>query len=340
MGSYLAPDLSALSELVLTIAGDLGPRPFVNAKELRLVTTRNDRPSKRKQIRNSLIVAIIRNFSVTTDISLLPEISNSVGAHLAAKLEGFASDERTLTDELCDMICIWAKCPPRFSISRAAAFPMPIVLDINKVSPQHEVVIGADLELIVRSPLGAKRLLAQAKVLDPQSLKLRCDSVAGWEKLRVQLAKCRKEAPGLAYLLIYVPEGQLNGARYKFSTWEQGFVTSGRGADSRFGATLISVDKLIDKHDAWLNRPPLNYPGVGRFQPLGISFTQLLLEMFTCVQGVWGYFPSSQSVSMERDDAQQPYRLLDITVGGVEENAWAETVVPYFRGILNETREG
>ena len=53
-------------------------------------------------------MAITRNFPVTTDISLLPEIANSLGAHLAAKLQGFASDERTLTDEFCDMICIWA----------------------------------------------------------------------------------------------------------------------------------------------------------------------------------------------------------------------------------------
>ena len=285
-------------------------------------------------------MAITKNFSVSADISLLPEIANSLGSHLAAKLQGFASDERTLTDEFCDMICIWSMHSSGYSAPGAPVVVQPIVLDINKISPQVEIVIGADLEFIIRSPLGAKRVLAQAKVLDPQSLKLRCDSVRGWEKLRTQLAKCRANPDALAYFLIYVPEEQLNGSRYRFSTWEQGFVTAGSGADSRFGATFIPADTLLDQNDAWLNDPPLNYLGDGRFQPHGVSFTQLLLELLTCSQGHWDYFPSSEATSKEREETQQPYRVLDINVSDVGEGAWAETVVPYLRRLLNQTREG
>ncbi|MDX6527816.1 MAG: hypothetical protein QOH41_106 [Blastocatellia bacterium] len=288
-------------------------------------------------------MAITRNFSVTTDISLLPEIANSLGVHLAAKLQGFASDERTLTDEFCDMICIWATHGHFMTAkSQSAGSTTPIVLDIEKVSSQREIVVGADLEFIVRSPLGAKRVLAQAKVLDPQSLKLRCDFVAGWEKLRVQLAKCRAHAGPLAYLLVYVPEGELNGMRYTFETWEQHSVTRRSGADSRFGATFIDVDKLLDKDDSWSNKPPLSYLGAGRFRPAGVSFTQLMLELLTCARGVWSLTsPSLSKSSVGRgDDERGPYRVLDMNIGGVERSAWVETLVPYLRGILNEVGEG
>jgi hypothetical protein len=284
-------------------------------------------------------MAIIRRFSVRTEVSLLPEISNSLGAHLAAKLQGSGSDELTLTDEFCDMICIWAGTgvPRRMRI--APAPKMPIVLDLQKVSPQIEVVMGADLELVIRSPLGAKRLLAQAKVLDPERLRLRCDSTEGWEKLRGQLSKCRKDAGLLAYLLLYVPEAELNGSRYAFGTWEQRLGGSGSGADSRFGATFIAVNDLLNKDDTWRSTPPLTYKGGGRFHPGGVSFTSLLLQLLSCSVGDWGPVVSSLRYIEQDDTQERPFRLMDVTVGGIEETTWAEILVPYFSAILAQLRE-
>lgn len=208
-------------------------------------------------------MAIARSFSASTIVGVLPDIGNSLGSHIGAKLEAFASDERTLTDEFCDMTCIWAESPTGTAPPPSSAWAMPITLDIEKISAQAEVVVGADLEVVLRSPLGAKRLLAQAKVLDPQDLRLRCDSVAGWEKLRQQLTKCRTSAGRLAYLLVYVPEGELSGSRYPFRTWEQRYPCQGTGADLRFGATFIAADSLLDSQNNWRFTPPVTYLGAG-----------------------------------------------------------------------------
>jgi hypothetical protein len=150
-------------------------------------------------------------FPVKANAPALPAISNSVGAHIASKLEAFASDERTLTDELCDMLCLWATRTP---LQGGAATIVNLV--INKISQNLESTVGADLEILLLSPPGAKRLLAQAKVLDPGTMNLRVIGKASWGDLRIKLAKCRQRAPGLAYLMLYVPKGQLNGSKYAF----------------------------------------------------------------------------------------------------------------------------
>jgi hypothetical protein len=284
-------------------------------------------------------MAIARTFSANTIVGVLPDISNSLGSHIGAKLEAFASDERTLTDEFCDMTCIWAESAAVAAPSGPSAWAMPITLDIQKMSAQAEVVIGADLELVVRSPLGAKRLLAQAKVLDPQDLRLRCDSVSGWEKLRQQLAKCRTSAGSLACLLVYVPEGELSGSRYAFSTWEQRYPPQGTGADLRFGTTFISVDSLLDSQNGWRSTPPLRYVGGGRFQPAGASFTRVLFELLSCAKGNWGDIPPSKSMLEVREDGQGPYRVLDVRVGAVEPGVWNELLVPHFQEYLARLRE-
>jgi hypothetical protein len=51
------------------------------------------------------------SFSSTLTIGDIISPGKSVGAHLAAKLDLFSSDERTLTDELCDMLGIWFDRP-------------------------------------------------------------------------------------------------------------------------------------------------------------------------------------------------------------------------------------
>jgi hypothetical protein len=288
-------------------------------------------------------MGITRQFSVFTELSVIPEITNSLGSHLAAKLESFASDERTLTDEFCDMICIWATItghlPSRHRI-RTSLPPVPIQLLINKVSSQEEITIGADLEFIVRSPLGAKRLLAQAKVLDPSSHRLRCDHSAGWAKLRDQLAKCRSDAGDLSFLLAYVPEGELNGARYSFSTWEQSYVKAGSGADSRFGATFIPVDELLDASGQWLTTPPISYVGGGQFLPRGLSFTKLLLELLSCVRGTWRKdLPMAEVIADTVNQiVLEGYRTLDVTIGEIGTAGWNE-LTPLLRRALEDYDE-
>ena len=48
-----------------------------------------------------------KNRVLLTPATAVP-ILDSVAAHVASKLQEFGTDERTLTDELCDMFCIWS----------------------------------------------------------------------------------------------------------------------------------------------------------------------------------------------------------------------------------------
>jgi hypothetical protein len=173
--------------------------------------------------------------------------AKSLGAHLASKLQMFGTDERTLTDELCDMLCIW--------LGRVGADPSSppligtgtFVIDLSKTTARQEVRNGADLELIVSSPFGMKRCLIQAKVLDPTTQRLRCDSTVGWSKLRKQLVAVRVSAGDLAFLLVYVPAVFLNQNYYGFSTYEQHIPPLGHPGrvEAYFGATLIPVNDLL-----------------------------------------------------------------------------------------------
>lgn len=213
-------------------------------------------------------------------------LADSAGAHVAAKLECFGSDERTLTEELCDMMYVWARIggPLSGGAARAPSFD----LTITKVSQREEVRTGADLELIVTSPQGVKRALIQAKVLDPADLSLRCDSPKGWAKLRTQLKSAHTIVPGLAFLMVYVPGGELNGEAFAYGTWEQNFLaTSGSGASSRFGASLFGVEDLLSRTYRWRYRDKVRYDGGGSFQVAPLSLSQLLLDMLLCSRGVW-----------------------------------------------------
>ena len=194
------------------------------------------------------------NFQFTSviDIGCIPEPAKSVGAHVAAKLALFNSDERTLTDELIDMLCIWLGLESK--ISKSILPSQKFRLTLGKTTGSEEKLNGADLELIISSPLGVKRCLMQAKVFDPIDQKFRCDSKVGWEKLRNQLVSARKEVGDLAFFLVYVPGGLLDRQRYGYGTYEQHSKYKASGsASSYFGATLIPVNQLLDPLDNWIN---------------------------------------------------------------------------------------
>lgn len=248
----------------------------------------------------------------------IPGPAKSVGAHLAAKLELFCTDERTLTDELCDMLCIWLGMEAAYGAS-ATSGPA-FELTVSKTTTADEVKTGADLELFVQSPLGAKRCLMQAKVLDPRTNKLRCDSTKGWKKLRKQLVDARNEVGRLAFLLVYVPMSQLDGTDYGYGTYEQarGF-SANTSVPSFYGATLIPVDDLISKSNRWLSRkekvPRL---ATGQFKN-GIPFWRLLLQLMLCRRGRW-------VLDRERagTDGLPSFRTVAVVASRIERNGWVE----------------
>jgi len=264
---------------------------------------------------------IQRTFKARIDINDIRDPASSVGAHLSAKLQCFGTDERTLTDELCDMLCIWLGIEAQ---RRHAATPTglsAINLLMSKTTPAEEVRNGADLELIVSSPFGRKRCLIQAKVLDPDSGKLRCDSTQGWRKLRQQLVAARKEAGELVFLLIYVPGGLLDNQAYTYGTYEQGFMEKASGTtEACLGATLIPVDALLSSTGRWRYKAKLRQPAPGVFID-GIAFWQLLLELLLCRRSVW------TDATFGADPAHvgrvRVFRTLEIGAGENPPEQWA-----------------
>jgi hypothetical protein len=267
-------------------------------------------------------MAVIRQFSATTILSAIPEIAGSVGSHLAAKLQQFGSDERTLTDELCDMMCIWAELSNTHPIiARASGLPpLPIRIDVTKVSQREEFRTGADLELRLSTTAGFKRVSAQAKVLDPDSKLLRSDSPSGWRQLRKQLLKCRLRSGALAFLLVYVPHSELTTERFAFHTWEQETSTAVKGGRvSQFGASFIAVDDLIDSNGRWKTRAKLTYLGGGAFSVPSISGARLLLELLSCSRGSW---IAQGDASYVVETAPTAFRELRLGVAGLQGLSW------------------
>lgn len=200
---------------------------------------------------------VVRDYPAKLSVADLLPILDSLGSHAAAKLEHFATDERTLTDDFCDMFYIWARDPrpadildrfrhhPGYTIPNIATLPVVI----SKTTQQAEAVVGADLAFTVTSPSGVKRALIQAKVFDPSEQKLRCDTSDGWDKLWSQLVLMQKRNGDLSFLLVYVPAALLDGERHGYSTWEQGFGNVGDGSrSSKFGITLIPVAGIQTSH--------------------------------------------------------------------------------------------
>jgi hypothetical protein len=287
---------------------------------------------------------IVTQFPGITTLGNILSIGDSLGTHVAAKLQIFGTDERTLTDELCDMFYIWAResmrrIHPRYNSS---AFQIPVKTIIAKTTQQQESDFGNDFSLRLETPSGVKYALIQAKVWDPQTDKIRCDSESGWRKLASQLilmkswlAAWKAGFSNLAFLLIYVPYSKFRFEDYEFRTWEQGTIESlgtiGRGGrDPAFGITLIPFDALLDSSNAWRNWPPVRMTSQGLFKPRGISFSQLILEMLLCKRGKW--LPQQVfSDSQEGPSADSkhgfpfeyvPYRQLTFGVTEVPQREW------------------
>lgn len=218
-------------------------------------------------------------FSALVDAAGVTASGRSIGAHIAAKLESFSSDERTLTDELCDMLCIWLdSCAPSAPV---------FTLNIKKTTVKQEQKNGADLRLIVRSAQGVKDCLLQAKVLDPSTGKLRCATPAGYASLKKQLKKARGASGSLAFLLVYVPSQFLDGKSHRFASWEQGFCAAcGPQHSSAYGATIIPVDDLLDASGNWID-PVNKVPHAGGVFTNGVMFSKFLLELLVCLRGSW-----------------------------------------------------
>jgi hypothetical protein len=194
------------------------------------------------------------------------------------------------------------------------------MLTLSKTTGAEEVKNGADLELFVASPLGVKRCLIQAKVLNPATGRLRCDSVAGWRKLRTQLVAARKEVGELVFLLVYVPGQLLNGRNYGYGTYEQSghFAATGT-APAYFGATLIPVDALLGRSGRWRYtklKVPQPYPG--QFQD-GLAFWRVLIELLLCRRASWT--PDSGARHQQR---LQAFRRLSIGASEINEGMWRE----------------
>lgn len=253
-------------------------------------------------------------FSALVSIATAKPPFQSIGSHLSAKLESFKTDERTLTDELCDMLCIW--------LSMAAHPRVPtndqFLLSFQKTTVHQEVVNGADLELRVQTPLGTKRCLLQAKVLDPDTHKLRCASNKGWEDLRVQLVKAREHADDLAFLLVYVPGAMLTSVSYGHGTYEQGFLGPQVGVvESCYGATVIAVSDLIDDNGDWIddqNKVEQTHFGVLKH---GMPFWRFMLEVMLCRRGRW-----SKEKPTAHDDKYESFRSLDVVASEISERRW------------------
>jgi hypothetical protein len=271
-----------------------------------------------------------RDFSARLPVAAIGQIAHSVGAHLAAKLQEFENDERTLTDELCDMLCAWCA-----AITSPQVLSIPLTL--TKITPPVEAKIGADLEFIVITPFGEKRCLLQAKVIDPNTAALRGNTPRDIERLRKQLRDLRRAEPQLPFLLLYVPGADLDGRSYGISTWEQQYsVASPTRPGSRFGATFIHVDGLLNGRNSWRRKPPLDYAN-GVCNPGGMSLGDLLLKLLSCELGTWQAPGTShnQDVSERTATPRVPYRTLAVNATDVRSEVWPD-VIGVLRGTLND----
>lgn len=281
---------------------------------------------------------VIRDYPVYLPVSAFVAVLDSLGAHLSAKLAQFGTDERTLTDELCDMFLIWSeqamsrpphvRTPPR--VRHIPDIEVPIV--ISKTTQQAEAQIGADLAITITSPEGTKRALLQAKVLDPQDNRLRCDSSEGWQKLWSQLVLMRQVAGKLAFLLLYVPGGKLDSSNYGYGTWEQQRrPPGGSSTECRFGVTIIPVDDLLDNSGRWSHAIPVRHDGDGTFTPPGLTLLDLFIDLLACNRGVWQ--PETLVTTEEHFPIQfTAYREIGASFAAVPIEAW--------RQIVSSLREG
>lgn len=252
------------------------------------------------------------NFTATTDLYGIKVCGQSIGAHIAAKLESFGSDERTLTDELCDMLCIW--------LESHSKYPPAIRIKLGKTTPNEEAKNGADLRLVIQTREGTKDCLFQAKVLDPKTGKLRCATAAGFAKLEDQLSKARAACGDLAFLLVYVPSQYLDGSIHGHGTYEQYFCKKSKpGLTSAQGVTVIPANSLLASGGTWKN-PADPVPHInGKFNN-GIPFWQVFLELLVCRRGAWNHQMGELQLT---GDGRTP-NFLQLVVHADSETPWGQ----------------
>jgi hypothetical protein len=225
-----------------------------------------------------------RHLTCEVWIPQLLAICDSLAGHVAARLQHFGSDERTLTDDVADLFWLWAQVPPPPTYQRGPR----LTLRIHKESTADETASGADLELVLSTPQGRKRVLAQAKVLDPKNLTLRCQDRTAWETFRIQLKTIREQAGDLGVALLYVPSAELAAGTSALATWEQVVRTWPSGTrPERLGITVIGAGQLIAARICkWCHNGKLTYSH-GSFTPEGVSLTRFLLQVLACHRGSW-----------------------------------------------------
>ena len=238
-------------------------------------------------------------------------------------------------------MCIWSTGSTRLPHNQPAPAytslpPNRFLLSVSKTTPPEEAVVGADLELSINTPLGWKRALLQAKVLDPGTRKLRCDHRGGWIRLGRQLRKMRTITPGCAFLLVYVPGGELNGAAFGYSTWEQGFLTSSTSVrSSRFGATAIEADNLLHPTGHW-RKGKVTYAGNGQFVPAGVTLSRAIIELLVCARGNWARIPTD---SERPHDGIVACQQLNMTVSEISPEEWTSATREARVGLSNLSDE-
>jgi len=270
-----------------------------------------------------------RKVTRRVDLQTLVGATNSLGAHIGAKLGSFHSDERTLTDELCDMFAIWAERHPRLGKSAprssAATTPrtVPLQVTIQKLTPKDESRRGGDFELEIETPRGTKLALFQAKVIDPDTLNLRGDDPASRDRLERQLRAAEKAVGrDLAFVLLYVPWSQLNGQRWGFGTWEQGFAGKSLGSLKSFmGASVVPLTELSGAGETWSFTPFTKHLGVHNSSVKHFSFTQIVLELASCRRGTPSTTNSPQS---QRDLEEAQATRLVMSLSAVDRMDWEE----------------
>ena len=215
------------------------------------------------------------------------------------------------------MLCIWLGMQAGYRAGNPRS-SSDFTFTLSKTTCSEEVKNGADLELIVTSPLGQKRCLIQAKVLDPTTGLLRCHTVTGLRKLRSQLVAARKDAGDLAFLLVYVPGRLLDGGRYDYSTYEQGNHFDAVGSiPSYYGATFIAVNDLLGKSGRWRNtkqKVPQSFPGSFKS---GVPFVRLFLELLLCRRSSWRQ-PGSKSDEI----SVNAFRTLSVGASDITIDEW------------------
>lgn len=237
---------------------------------------------------------------VKARLSSLLTATDSVGTHIASKLQLFSTHEETLTDELCDMLYAWLTrgrraVPSSMGRYTDSVFKTKVRFSLKQSTKRAEADFGYDLAIRLSSPQGVKFALIQSKVFDPTKRKLRCANKRGWKKLRRQLKLMRLYSQhfgdDLVCLAVYAPTGILRPADSGIGTWEQQLepryaAPSQSTLTSQYGVSIFHYDKLLGPNNDWLLPKRVHFKSQS-FVPSPDTLTQLIVDMLLCRRGQW-----------------------------------------------------